>query len=120
MHALLDDVFRFLTLCDAEALYEAPLSRNTTLGGSANFTCNISGNIAVFWYVDGLFYKDITIVARGVSYEYDYDEVSDSTKSVLTVACGEQNNNTVLQCSGFDNGEFIESSTVLLRIQGVV
>ena len=96
------------------------MSKNATLGSSANFTCNVSGTAAVFWYVDGVYYKNLTVLARGVSYEYDYDEISDSSKSILTVICEEQNNNTFIQCSGFQGDQLIESSILVLRIQGTL
>ena len=96
------------------------MSKNATLGSSANFTCNVSGIADVFWYVDGVFYKELTVVARGVSYDYQYDEASESSRSILHVICKEENNNTFIQCWGFHDDQLISSSIVVLRIQGML
>ena len=106
-------------MCFVQVFYEAPLPKNATLGSSANFSCNISGSSTVFWYVNETFYKDQTVLARGVSAEHEYDELSDSSKSILTIVCDEQNNNTLIQCSGIHGDQLIESSVVVLRIQGI-
>lgn len=104
-----------------QVFYKAPLPKNATLGSSANFSCNVSGSgSTVFWHVNGTYYKEQTVLSRGVSYDHDYDDLSDSSKSILTIACDEQNNNTLVQCKGFLVDQLIESSVVVLRIQGAL
>ena len=115
MHALLV----ISPMCFVQVFYEAPLPKNTTLGSSAKFSCNVSGSSTVFWYVNGTFYKDQAVLARGISSEHEYDDLSDSSKTILTIDCDEQNNNTLIQCSGIHGDQLIESSVVVLRIQGI-
>ena len=99
-------------------MYQEPLPKNTTLGSAATFACNVSGNTGISWLVDGLSHHEVIIQERGISSQSHYNEASDSTKSVLTVPCDKQNNNTMLQCVGYSSGQFVKSNQVLLRIQG--
>ena len=99
-------------------MYHEPLPKNATLGSSVTFACNVSGNTAISWLVDGTSHHEVTVTERGISSEDYYSEASDSTSSILTVNCNEQNNNTLLQCVGYSGGQFAKSRKVLLRIQG--
>ena len=104
--------------CPRVEIYEGPVAKNASLGSSVTFSCNISGNTGISWLVDGTSHYEVSIMKRGISSQDYYNEASDSTKSILTVTCEEQNNNTLLQCIGYSNGQLAQSSEVLLRIQG--
>lgn len=99
-------------------MFQEPLPKNATLGSAATFVCNVSGNTGIAWFVDGASHHEMTIQDRGISSQDHYSAASNSTRSVLTVFCDEQNNNTVLQCIGYNSGQLAKSNEVLLRIQG--
>ena len=97
-------------------IYQAPVSKNATLGSSVSFGCNVSGSTAIFWLVDGESHVHVKIKARGIFSQDEYDETTDSTKSTLFVNCNEENNGTLLYC--ITSGTVANNNPALLLIQG--
>ena len=100
------------------AIVNSPASQNATLGDVANFTCSVKGTTVIYWHVDGIPHNSVGLNGRGIGFSSSYDGALDIVSSVLSVACKQQNNNSVIRCFGYNNRKVISSPSVKLLIQG--
>ena len=99
-------------------ILNSPTSQNATLGVVANFTCSIQGTTVAFWHVDGIPHDSDDLSGRGISFTDSYDDALGILSSVLSVACKQVNNNSVIRCFGHANTQIVSSPSVKLLIQG--
>ena len=103
------------------ALLNSPTSQNATLGDVAKFTCSIQGTTATvaFWHVDGIPDNSDELSGRGIAKATSYDYTLGVLTSVLSVACEQENNNTMIRCFGYLSPQVVSSPVVKLLIQGM-
>ena len=82
------------------------------------FGCTIKGE-ALLWYVDQRLSDSQDVQDRGI-VQSTYIESGLLVLSNLSIPVKITNNNTKVECVGLGNGTAVNSSTVLLQLQGKV
>ena len=97
-------------------IIKLPESTNASLQeGNVTFSCSIEGE-ALLWYIDEYLADSPAIKGRDITYRYI--ESGLHVLSNLSIPAEVDNNNTQVRCVGLGNGTAVNSSIVLLQLQG--
>ena len=88
-----------------------PEPTTALLNTNATFSC-VFNESGAFWRVDGVSAVRTSVKERGITF------VTQGTVSRLLILASEQNNNSVVQCGAYCQGNQIISAPVTLKVQG--
>ena len=99
------------------AFIKQPKSTNSSLHeGSVTFSCIVKGE-ALLWYIDEYLADSPEIQGRGIT-DTSYIESGLLVLSNISIPAVSNNNNTEIKCAALGNDSLVNSSSVLLQLQG--
>ena len=116
MLALFVLCLEFLIKCCSATFITQPVSLNTSLNSTVNFTCEATGVSVIFFYVGDLPAVEQINVNRGFTELGQVTINGTIRRRSLSVYAQEINNNAIIYC--FTSPGDIRSNNATLRIQG--
>ena len=109
-------LFGFLIKCCSTAFITQPVSLNTSLNSTVNFTCEATGVSAILFYVNSTLALQQSNIDKGFTESGQVTINGTIRRRSLSAYAQEINNNTNISCSA----DGVRSDNAILRIQGKV